>query len=134
MSINLAEIINDTINNIIQTLDKEKKFTKRMSGVWSDAYCKGYTDALGRSEEIVNSMREITPVVTDVTQQGETLQEIINYCEKKINEMYNDLDILEEHQEISDTVYFQAQGQAVAYEDIERKCHHMSFQEVDNGD
>lgn len=134
MATNVAEIINDIINNIIQTINKEKKFAKRMSGVWSDAYYKGYADALDYVKGIVNSARETTPVATDVTQQEETFQEVINYCEKKINELYHDLDILEEHQEISDTVSFQVQGQAVAYEDIERKCHHMFCKEVNDGD
>lgn len=59
---------------------------------------------------------------TNVTQKDKTLQQIIDYCEKKMVDIGNDLDIIADHLDLSDTVYCQLQGQVDAYEDVALKC------------
>lgn len=64
-------------------------------------------------------------MATNVTQKDKTLQQIVDYCEKKMDDIGHDLDIIEEHLDVSDTVYTQLQGQVDAYEDIALKCRHL---------
>lgn len=65
-------------------------------------------------------------MATNVTQKDKTLNEIIAYCEKMMDMLSHDLDIIEDHNnELSDWVHSQIQGQVDAYEDIALKCHHM---------
>lgn len=61
-------------------------------------------------------------MATNVTEKDKTLNEIIAYCEKKMNDIGSDLDIIAEHLDVSDTVYCQLQGQVDAYEDVALKC------------
>lgn len=61
-------------------------------------------------------------MATNVTEKDKTLSEIIAYCEKKMVDIGHDIDIIEEHLDVSDTVYCQLQGQVDAYEDIALKC------------
>lgn len=72
---------------------------------------------------------------TNVTQKDQTLQEIIDYCEKMMNDMGNDLGIIEDHPELfGDYVICNVQGQVDAYENIALKCHHMLGKAVEDGD
>ena len=64
-------------------------------------------------------------MATNVIQKDETLNEIIAYCEKKMNGIGHDIDIYVEHYGVGDAVYSQLMGQVDAYEDIALKCHHM---------
>lgn len=61
-------------------------------------------------------------MATNVTEKDKTLNGIIAYCEKKMNDIGSDLDIIAEHLDASYTVYFQLQGQVDAYEDVALKC------------
>lgn len=61
-------------------------------------------------------------MATNVTEKNKTLHEIIAYCEKKMNDIGHDIDIIAEHLDVSDTVYCQLQGQVGAYEDVALKC------------
>lgn len=64
-------------------------------------------------------------MATNVTEKDKTLNEIISYCEKKMNDIGNELDIIADHLPVSDTVYGQLLGQVDAYEDVALKCIHM---------
>lgn len=64
----------------------------------------------------------MTNMTTNVTEKEKTLNEIIAYCEKKMNDIGHDLDIIADHLDVSDTVYCQLQGQVDAYEDVALKC------------
>lgn len=64
-------------------------------------------------------------MATNVTQKDKTLKQIVDYCEKKMDDIGHDLDIIEENLDVSDTVYTQLQGQVDAYEDIALKCRHL---------
>lgn len=61
-------------------------------------------------------------MATNVTEKDKTLHEIIAYCEKKMNDISHDLDIIADHLDASDDVYNQLQGQVDAYEDVALKC------------
>lgn len=61
-------------------------------------------------------------MATNVTEKDKTLNEIIAYCEKKMNDIGHDLDIIADHLDVSDSVYDQLHGQVDAYEDIALKC------------
>lgn len=61
-------------------------------------------------------------MASNATQKDETLKQVIAYCQKKMVDIGNDLDIIAEHLDVSDTVYCQLQGQVDAYEDIALKC------------
>lgn len=71
---------------------------------------------------------------TNMTEKDETLKQVIDYCEKKMNDIGHDIDIIEEHLDVSDTVYCQLQGQVDAYEDIALKCRHLRRKATDNAD
>ena len=62
-------------------------------------------------------------MATNVTEKDKTLNEIIAYCEKKMNDISHDLDIIADNLDVSDSVYDQLQGRVDAYEDIALKCH-----------
>lgn len=64
----------------------------------------------------------MTNMTTNVTEKEKTLNEIISYCEKKMNDIGHNLDTLADHSDVSDDVYSQLQGQVDAYEDIALKC------------
>lgn len=64
---------------------------------------------------------------TNVTQKDETLKQVIDYCEKKINDIWHDIDIYIEHCGVGDAVYSQLMGQVDAYKDIAGKCHRLLF-------
>ena len=64
-------------------------------------------------------------MATNVTQKDKTLKQIVDYCEKKMNDIWHDLDIIEEQLDVCDTVYTQLQGKVDAYEDIALKCLHL---------
>ena len=70
---------------------------------------------------------------TNVTQKDKTLKQVIDYCEKKMNDLDRDLDILADNSG-SDAVYYQAQGQMDSYEDIALKCRHLCRKAIDNAD
>lgn len=76
-------------------------------------------------------------MATNVTQKYETLKQVIDYCEKKMNDIGHDIDIIADHLDVSDTVYCQLQGQVDAYEDVALKCinsfRHMKEDDT-NGD
>lgn len=61
---------------------------------------------------------------TNMTEKDETLKQVIDYCEKKMNDIDHYLDIIADHLD-SDAVYDQLQGQVDAYKDIALKCLHM---------
>lgn len=61
-------------------------------------------------------------MATNVTQKDKTLKQVIGYCEKKMNDIGRNLDIIADHSDVSDSVYDQLQGQVDAYEDIALKC------------
>lgn len=71
---------------------------------------------------------------TNMTEKDETLKQVIDYCEKKMNDIGHDIDIIEEHLDVSDTVYCQLQGQVDAYEDIALKCINLCREATDNAD
>ena len=64
-------------------------------------------------------------MATNVTQKDETLKQVIAYCEKKMTDIWHDLDTIADHLDVSDDVYDQLQGQVDAYKDIALKCIHM---------
>jgi hypothetical protein len=61
-------------------------------------------------------------MATNVTEKDKTLHEIIAYCEKKMTDIGHDIDIIEDHLDVSDEVYSQLQGKIDAYEDVALKC------------
>jgi hypothetical protein len=71
-------------------------------------------------------------MATNVTQKYKTLKQVIDYCEKKMNDIGHDLDIINEHLDVSDTVYCQLQGQVDAYEDIALKCINLCREATDD--
>lgn len=64
-------------------------------------------------------------MATNVTEKDKTLNEIIAYCEKKMNDIGHDVDITSDNLDVSDAVYDQLLGQIDAYEDVSLKCFHM---------
>lgn len=70
---------------------------------------------------------------TNMTEKDETLKQVIDYCEKQMNDLDRDLDILADNS-CSDAVYYQAQGQMDAYEAIALKCRHLRRKATDNAD
>lgn len=65
-------------------------------------------------------------MATNVTQKDKTLKQVIDYCEKKMDDLGHDLGIIEDHPELfGDYVVCQVQGQVDAYEDIALKCRHL---------
>ncbi len=64
-------------------------------------------------------------MATNVTQKDKTLNEIIAYCEQKMNDISHDLDNIADHLDVSDDVLSQLQGQVNAYEDVALKCLNM---------
>ena len=76
-------------------------------------------------------------MATNVTEKDKTLNEIIAYCEKKMNDISHDLDIIADNLDVSDSFYDQLQGRVDAYEDIALKCinlvEHMKEDDT-NGD
>lgn len=54
------------------------------------------------------------------SEKDKTLNEIIAYCEKKMNDIGRNLNIIADHLRASD--YSQLQGQVDAYEDVALKC------------
>ena len=64
----------------------------------------------------------MTNMTNNVAEKEKTLNEIIAYCEKKMNDIGHDVDIIAEQLDVSDTVYCQLQGQIDAYEDVALKC------------
>lgn len=71
-------------------------------------------------------------MATNVTEKDKTLNEIIAYCEKKMNDIGHELDIIADHLPVSDTVYDQLLGQVDAYEDIALKCCHLCREATDD--
>ncbi|WP_288266316.1 hypothetical protein [uncultured Bifidobacterium sp.] len=63
-------------------------------------------------------------MATNVTQKDKTLNQIIDYCEKKMNDIGNDVDIIADHSR-SASFYNRLQGQVDAYEDVALKCLNM---------
>lgn len=64
-------------------------------------------------------------MATNVTEKDKVLNDIISYCEMKMDALWHDIDIIEATTEISDDVALQSRGQAEAYEDIAGKCHSL---------
>lgn len=60
-------------------------------------------------------------MATNVTQKDETLKQVIDYCEKKISDIGNNIGIIADNFS-GNAVYDQMQGQVDAYEDIALKC------------
>lgn len=73
-------------------------------------------------------------MATNVTQKDKTLQQIIDYCEKKINDIGHDSDSYIEYWGVGDAVYSQLRGQVDAYKDIAGKCHRLRFDSGGRGE
>lgn len=66
-------------------------------------------------------------MATNVTQKDKTLQQIIDYCEKKIDDIGHDIDSYIECWGVGDAVSSQMRGQVDAYKDIAGKCYRLLF-------
>ena len=64
-------------------------------------------------------------MATNVTEKDKTLNEIISYCEKKMNVLWHDIGGIEATTGTSDEVALTLRGQVEAYEDIAGKCHRL---------
>lgn len=64
-------------------------------------------------------------MATNVTQKDETLNQVIAYCEMKMNVLWHDIGGIEATTGTSDTVAIELRGQVKAYEDIAGKCHRL---------
>ena len=73
-------------------------------------------------------------MATNVTEKDKVLNDIISYCENHMDMLGHDLDIIEDHNEFSDWVHSQIQGQIDAYEDIALKCHHRFGKAIEDAD
>lgn len=59
-------------------------------------------------------------MATNVTEKDKVLNDIISYCEKKMNDIGNNVGNITDHLYASD--YSQLLGQVAAYEDVALKC------------
>lgn len=64
-------------------------------------------------------------MATNVTEKDKTLNDIISYCEMKMNALWHDIGGIEATTGTSDTVAIDLRGQVKAYEDIAGKCHRL---------
>ena len=64
-------------------------------------------------------------MATNVTEKDKTLNEIISYCEMKMNALWHDIGGIEATTGTNDAVALTLRGQVEAYEDIAGKCHRL---------
>ena len=64
-------------------------------------------------------------MATNVTEKDKTLNDIISYCEMKMNALWHDIGGIEATTGTSDEVALTLRGRVEAYEDIAGKCHRL---------